>query len=58
MTGYVLLGYGPLDDLIAFMVSNDPVAMDFRQASPFAGALGARERWQLWRDVADGAGNR
>jgi len=27
-------------------------ARDHRQASPFAGALSARERWQLWRDAA------
>jgi hypothetical protein len=56
--GWLRLISGPVDDLIAFMVSDDPVATDFRQASPFAGALGARERWQLWRDVAAGAGNR
>jgi hypothetical protein len=49
---------GPLDELIAFMVSDDPVSAEFRQSSPFAGALGARERWQLWRDVGGGVRGR
>jgi hypothetical protein len=48
--GWHRLLSGPLDELIAFMISDDSVSRDFRQSSPFAGALGARERWRLWRD--------
>ena len=38
--------------LFEFLTSDSQEARDFRQASPFAGALSARERWQLWRDTA------
>lgn len=40
---------GPKADLLAFLVSDGQEARDLRQASPFAGALSARERWDLWR---------
>jgi hypothetical protein len=33
------------------MLSDTGEAGDFRQASPFAGILTSRERWQLWRDA-------
>jgi hypothetical protein len=51
--GWYRLIDGSLDELVAFLESDDPVSRDFRQASPFAGMLGARERWQLWREAAD-----
>lgn len=43
---------GSRAELLEFMTSDSQEARDFRQASPFAGALSARERWQLWRDAA------
>jgi hypothetical protein len=38
---------GPIDELIAVMVSTDQPARDLRQSSPFGGALSDKER----RDV-------
>jgi hypothetical protein len=54
---YYALGWrrridGALADLLEFLISDSQEARDFRQASPFAGALNARERWQLWREAA------
>jgi hypothetical protein len=43
---------GSRAELLEFLTSDSQEARDFRQASPFAGALSARERWQLWRDAA------
>jgi hypothetical protein len=42
---------GPLDLLLALLVSQDERARAMRQVSPFAGALTARERWAIWREV-------
>lgn len=42
---------GPVDVLETFMASDTEHARSLRQASPFAGALAARERWQIWREV-------
>jgi len=44
---------GPKTDLVAFLISDSQEARDYRQASPFAGALSARERWDLWRTAAE-----
>lgn len=44
-----LLLDGPADRLREMMVSETEDAKDMRQSSPFAGALGARERWILWK---------
>ena len=44
---------GPKADLLAFLVSDSQEARDYRQASPFAGALSARERWDLWRTAGE-----
>jgi hypothetical protein len=50
--GWSLLIDGPLHELVSFITSNSQEARDFRQSSPFAGALSPRERWQLWRQAA------
>lgn len=39
---------GPEADLLAFLVDEGERARAFRQVTPFAGALDARERWRLW----------
>jgi hypothetical protein len=44
-----LLLDGPVDRLREIMASDTEDAKDLRQCSPFAGALGARERWMLWK---------
>jgi hypothetical protein len=38
----------PTDELRAFLVERSERATAFRQVSPFAGVLTARERWRLW----------
>jgi hypothetical protein len=50
--GWLRLLDGPRSELVSFMLSESQEARDFRQASPFAGALSPRERWQLWREAA------
>lgn len=50
--GWRQLLEGPLAALLEFLASDSHEARDLRQASPFAGALTARERWQLWREAA------
>jgi hypothetical protein len=39
---------GPLDSLLAFMVSPTEEARRLRQCSPFAGILSPRERWSIY----------
>lgn len=41
----------PLHELTAFLVERSERAMALRQATPFAGAISARERWKIWKDV-------
>lgn len=41
----------PLDELVAFMISDSPEARDCRQSSPFAGLLTPTERWEVWKTV-------
>jgi hypothetical protein len=41
----------PLLELTAFLVEDSQEARDCRQASPFAGMLSPRERWDIWRKV-------
>lgn len=50
-TGWKKLLEGPLDELIAFLTDDSQTARDYRQSSPFAGALDPKERWNLWRDT-------
>lgn len=54
-SGWKRLIDGPVGELVAFITSDTPMARDFRQASPFAGALEPRERWRLWRESARSA---
>ena len=41
----------PLDQLIAAMLDPSEAGRAMRQCSPFAGALDARERWRIRREV-------
>jgi hypothetical protein len=41
----------PLDEIAAFLVDDGDDATELRQSTPFAGALGPRERWRIWRSV-------
>lgn len=47
---------GPLESLLALLVDPGERACELRQSTPFAGVLGARERWALWREVAERSG--
>ena len=38
----------PLPEILAFLTSDSERARAFRQVSPFAGVLSAKERWRLW----------
>ena len=42
---------GPLERLLALLVDPGQRARDLRQASPFAGFLDPRARWEAWRRV-------
>jgi hypothetical protein len=48
----VVLACG-LSSIEAFLVERSEVADELRQSSPFAGALGPRERWRIWRATRD-----
>ena len=41
----------PLEALCRVLVDESERARALRQVTPFAGALDARERWRIWRDV-------
>jgi hypothetical protein len=41
----------PLEQLADALVDPSEDARELRQVSPFAGALSARERWAIWREV-------
>ena len=43
----------PPAEISAFLVEDSELARAFRQVSPFAGVLSAKERWRLWA-AADG----
>jgi hypothetical protein len=43
----------PLPEIVAFLTADSERARAFRQVSPFAGVLSAKERWRLWA-AADG----
>lgn len=45
---------GDVDSIQAFLVERSERASELRQSSPFAGALGSRERWRLWREARAG----
>jgi hypothetical protein len=42
---------GPFEELLALLVDPGQRARDLRQASPFAGFLEPRARWEAWRRV-------
>jgi DNA-binding MarR family transcriptional regulator len=42
---------GPVDSLTEQMQAEHEEALSLRQASPFAGVLGPKERWTLWKDA-------
>jgi hypothetical protein len=44
---------GTLPALRRFLVDPGAHATELRQSTPFAGAIDARERWRLWREVAE-----
>jgi hypothetical protein len=44
---------GDLSSIAAFLTERSETADELRQSSPFAGALGPQERWQIWREVRD-----
>jgi hypothetical protein len=43
---------GPLDEILAFMVSPSEKARRLRQSSPFRGILTPRERWKIYESFA------
>ena len=47
----------PIELLRAALVDPSETGRSLRQATPFAGALDARERWRLWREVRALAGS-
>ncbi len=44
---------GPIDDMVATLTSDDEDSRALRSCTPFAGAITARERWALWREVRE-----
>ena len=44
---------GKLPALQDFLVDPGEEAVELRQSTPFAGAIDPRERWRLWREVAE-----
>src|SRR3990172_4849061 len=43
---------GPTQSILDLLVDPGERACELRQSTPFAGVLEARERWELWREVA------
>ena len=41
----------PLAEIQAFLVERSEHATAMRQMTPFAGAIDARTRWRIWRNV-------
>lgn len=41
----------PLPEIAALLLDDGERARALRQASPFVGIVGPRERWKLWRSV-------
>ncbi len=41
----------PLEQLVTFLSDDSEHARELRQATPFAGIIGPRERWQIWKSV-------
>jgi hypothetical protein len=47
---------GPAGRLRDILVADTEDARALRQATPFAGVVGARERWAIWKRVREQAG--
>jgi hypothetical protein len=43
----------PLERVVAFLSEDSDRARAMRQATPFAGVIGPRERWRIWRAVRE-----
>jgi hypothetical protein len=43
----------PLSEIRAFLEEDSEKARALRQVTPFAGAIDARPRWRIWREVRD-----
>jgi hypothetical protein len=46
---------GPMSRLCEVLVADTDDARALRQATPFAGVVGPRERWAIWRQVREQA---
>ena len=44
---------GSLGDVADAMCDANERGRELRQSTPFAGALSARERWRIWRDIGE-----
>ncbi len=42
---------GPLEALVRVLVADDEHGRAMRQATPFAGVIGPRDRWRIWDEV-------
>jgi hypothetical protein len=47
---------GPVSALLDVLRSDAEPARALRQATPFAGEIGARERWRIWRETREAVG--
>jgi hypothetical protein len=43
----------PIEDVVAFLREDSEEARELRQATPFTGIIGARQRWSIWRAVRE-----
>jgi len=44
---------GPIEEIVAVMTDPGERSRQLRQASPFAGVLDPRTRWETWRSVGE-----
>jgi hypothetical protein len=44
---------GPREELLRVLVEESERARELRQSTPFAGVVPPRERWAIWRRVAE-----
>jgi hypothetical protein len=42
-----------IEDIVAFLRADTEEARELRQATPFTGIVGPRERWRIWRSVRE-----
>jgi hypothetical protein len=41
----------PIEEICALLIADDERARALRQATPFAGVVGPRERWRIWAET-------